>query len=103
MMNKLVAILALLAVCFSQTKPNRNIAIPANAFKLLYSQNQKYFLAASGSQVSLYWGVNGTHIEDLDLEGDIDVSAVAFSPTNSKIAVGFKEGLIRIYNIGQDT
>ena len=98
----LLIIWTLAAVGLAELKPNRNLTIPANTIELQYSHNQKYLIAASETQASLFWGVNGSKIGDLDLQGRNDVSAVRISRTNLLMAVGFKDGLIKVYKAGQE-
>lgn len=67
MIKQILLAIATLLSLTTQLQPNRKVLIPNNTKQLLYSPGQKYLIAASPSQVSVYSGVNGTHLIDLDL------------------------------------
>lgn len=54
-------------------------------------------MVASESEVTLYHGVNGSKINNFDLDGKSDASSIAISNDNSQFAIGFNDGEIYLY------
>ena len=78
--------------------PNQKLNIPQNTHHILYTDNQQYVIIASPTKVSVYWGINGTYLRDLDLQNTEEVTTIAVSQTGRLIAVGFEDGQIQTHD-----